>query len=198
MLALLLSAFLAESFQPGVISQSPFVAFSRGERVYKDAPSNFPGLLFISIFRIGVIAMALSMCFCTLNHTPYAAFWVVAGLIVGISLVKMGIHALLDYTFQLSRRFGESHEAYSNLFTVATVLLYPVVLIVLHSHSTVAAVWMVGVMALLFIGAWLFRCMRIYLVSPMAILYLLLYAATLEVMPMMALFYLSEKTIAYL
>ena len=82
MLSLLLFAFLAEVFQPGIVTQSPSVVFSRGDRVYKDSPSNFPGLLFISLFRLGVLSMALCLCFCTLNHVPFSAFWVTAGLIV--------------------------------------------------------------------------------------------------------------------
>ena len=104
MLSLLLFAFLAEVFQPGIVTQSPSVVFSRGDRVYKDSPSNFPGLLFISLFRLGVLSMALCLCFCTLNHVPFLAFWVTAGLIVAVGLVKTGICALLDYTFLLSRR----------------------------------------------------------------------------------------------
>ena len=138
MLSLLLFAFLAEVFQPGIVTQSPSVVFSRGDRVYKDSPSNFPGLLFISLFRLGVLSMALCLCFCTLNHVPFSAFWITAGLIVAVGLVKTGICALLDYTFLLSRRFGAAHEAYSNLITVTTVALYPVLLILLHCHSTIA------------------------------------------------------------
>lgn len=198
MLGLLLCAFLAELFQPGVITQAPSVVFSRGDRVYKESPSNFPGILFISLFRLGVLSMALCMCFCSLNHTPFSAFWATAGIIVGIMMVKMAVNALLDYTFQLSRFFGEGHEAYSSLITITTIILYPILLVIWHFHSTLAAVWALGIMAVIFIGAWLFRCLRSFLLSPASLLYLLIYAATLEVLPMMVLFYLSEKTIAYL
>lgn len=198
MLCLLLFAFLAELFQPGIVTQSLSVVFTRGDRVYKDAPANFPGLLFISLFRLGVLSMALCLCFCTLNHAPFAAFWVVAGLIIVVALVKMGINALLDYTFLLSRRFGAAHEAYSSLITVSTVVLYPVLLVLLHCDNTTAAVWTLALMAALFIGVWAYRCVRTYLVSPAALIYLLLYIATMEVLPLLALFYLSDKMIAFL
>ena len=41
MLSLLLFAFLAEVFQPGIVTQSPSVVFSRGDRVYKDHRRQF-------------------------------------------------------------------------------------------------------------------------------------------------------------
>ena len=58
--------------------------------------------------------------------------------------------------------------------------------------------WTIGIVAVLFLGVWLYRCARTYLVSPAAIIYLLLYIATVEVLPLMALFYLSDKLIAFL
>ena len=74
MLSLLLFAFLAEVFQPGIVTQSPSVVFSRGDRVYKDSPSNFPGLLFISLFRLGVLSMTLCLSLRTASHAPLLAF----------------------------------------------------------------------------------------------------------------------------
>lgn len=142
--------------------------------------------------------MALCLCFCSVNHAPFTAFWAVSGLIIAVNLVKMGINALLDYTFMLSRRFGTGHEAYSNLITMSTIILYPVLLILLHCQNTAATLWTIGILAMLFVGAWLYRCLKTYFISPMAFLYLILYIATMEVLPLMALFYLSEKMIAYL
>ncbi len=198
MLGLLLFAFLAEFFQPGVITQAPSSVFARTDRVYKEAQANFPGQLFITIFRIGVLSMAMCACFCTLNHTPFSAFWAICGLVVVIFLIKTGVNSLLDYTFSLSRRFGKGHEAYSDLITITTVVIYPILLILLHTHSTVASVWTAGIMAVLFIAAWLYRCIRTYLVSPAALLYLIIYTITMEFLPIVLLFYLSEKTIAIL
>ena len=198
MLGLLVVGALAEVCQPGVITQAPSSVFARTDRVYKESPSNFPGQFFISVFRIGVLAMTMCLCFCTVNHAPFSGFWAICGILLVIHLVKMTVNVLLDYTFSLSRRFGNGTEAYRDLITITAAVLYPILLILLHVKSSMVVFCAVGLVALLFLGAWMYRCARTYLVSPSAILYLIAYTATMEVLPMILLFYLSEKTIAIL
>lgn len=196
MLALLFCAVLAEWAQPGVITQCTASLFAHTDRTYKDSPVTFTGQFMITLFRIGIIAMALCLCFCTAGHAPFAAFWVACGCILGILLVKWLCVMLVDYTFSLARRFGTVYEPFSDLFTVGALALYPMVMILLHWGTTIVARWAVGIWALLLIGLWTFRCVRTYLVSLPALLYLLIYIATLEILPMAGLAFLSDKLIS--
>lgn len=198
MLVLLLCAVLAEWFQPGVIMQSPSGLQARKERMYKDAPTNFMGQLLIALFRIGTPAMALCLCFCPPDHVSFVAFSAVCGWIVAVSLVKMVCSALLNYTFSLSRHFGTPYEAYGNITTLAAVILYPVVLVLMHVSNSVVLHWMIGSVMALYLLALAYRTIRTYMVSFVSILYLVFYIATLEVLPMALLIYLSAKTITIL
>ena len=198
MFALLVCAVLAECLQRGIITQAPLSLFSRSERTYKDAPVNFWAQVLITIFRIGTIAMAVNLCCYTGQSFTFASFGVVCGIIVGLLLVKMICHALLDYTFLLSRMFQFAYEHYANIITLAVVILYPVLLVLLRIGNPVAAQWGVGVIAGLFGLMWLYRGGRMFITSPLAIVYFILYFCTLELLPMAALYYLSELTIQIL
>ena len=195
---LLLCAVLAEWFQPGVITQSPSGLQARTERMYKEAPTNFMGQLLIALFRIGTPAMALCLCFCPSDRVSFVAFCAVCGLIVAVLLLKMLCNMLLNYTFSLPSRFGNPFEAYGNIATLGAVILYPVVLVLMHVANPVIAHWLVGSIAVLYLVALAYRAVRNYLVSFVSILYLVFYIATLEVLPMALLIYLSAKTITIL
>ena len=196
MLVLLLCAVFAETFQPGVISQTSSSLLARTDRTYKDSPNTFLGWFFITLFRIGTPAMALCLCFFSPDRASFIAFWAVCGLVLAVVLVKMLLNLLLDYTFSLSRRFGDAYEHYGNIVTMAALVLYPVLLVLMRVANTLVTQWVVGIMAVLFIGMWTYRAARTYTVSLSATLYMLFYIATLEVLPMAVLIYLSAKTIA--
>lgn len=198
MLALLLCAVLAEYYQPGVITQAPTTLFAHADRMYKEAPVNFMGQLLITLFRLGTPSLALCLCFCPSAHAPFSAFWAVCGCLLAVILAKMLCNVLLDYTFMLTRRFGAIYEAYANLATTGALLLYPALLVLLRVSDPLIAQWTVGGLAVLYIGTWTFRTIRTCVTSPGAFIYLILYIATLEVLPMSAFIYLSAQTIMIL
>jgi len=198
MLGLLLCCIFGEWFQPGVLSQAHTSLVVRNDRTYKEAPANFMGQLLIALFRIGTVALTLCLCWAPENRFSFASFWVVCGLIVLMFMVKMLCNSLLDYTFMLSRRFGTPYEHYGNLFTLVALVLYPVLLVLLRFTSPLAARWTLGIVLVLFILIWIYRTFRTYVVSPVAVIYLLIYICTLEIMPFAGLVYLSAKTISVL
>ena len=183
MLLLLLCGILGEWFQPGVISQAHTALVVRNDRIYKEAPVNFMGQLLISLFRIGTLAMALWLCLTPESHYSFAAFWAVSGMMLVLLVVKMLCNWLLDFTFMLTRRFGAPYEHYGNLFTLMALVLYPTLLVLLRFSSPVATRWIVGIIALVCILVWIYRMIRTYITSPMAMVYLLLYICTLEILP---------------
>ncbi|MBO4250144.1 MAG: DUF4271 domain-containing protein [Paludibacteraceae bacterium] len=198
MLGLLLCAVLSEWFQPGVISQSPISLAVRNDRTYKESPVNFMGQFLVSLFRIGTVGMALCLCLSPENDFSFLMFIAVCGLVLAVLLLKMLCNSLLDYTFMLTRQFGAPYEHYGNLFTLVALVLYPIVLVLMHWVTPVAARWCLAVVTGLFVIAWLYRCIRTYITSAIAVLYLMLYMMTLEILPFAGLAYISAKMIVIL
>lgn len=196
MLVLLLCAVLGEIFQPGVISQAHASLLSQNDRTYKDAPVNFQGQLLMTIFRIGTIAMGLYLCLYTGGQSGFGVFAALCGLVIALILVKMLCNNLLDYTFQISRRFMPPYEQYSDITTITTYLLYPALLVMLRVDNLVLNRWLVGIVAALFLLMWLYRLARNYVHSFAGLAYVVLYIATLEILPLGILFYLGLKTIS--
>lgn len=195
---LLLCAVLAEFLQRGIITQSLQSVLTHSNRTYKDAPVNFWAQVLITIFRVCVIALAVYLC-CYIEGTfTFAAFAAICGLLVGLLIVKMLCHWILDYTFRFSHMFESAYEPYANIVTLASVVLYPIILILLRIDSAAVARWSVGAVAVLFLLIWFYRGGRIFIQSPVGIFYFALYLCTLEFLPMMALYYLSDITIQHL
>ena len=195
MLGLMVCCILSEFFQPGIISQATASLRARTNRMYKDAPVHFFGQICINLFRFGTIAMLLCLCFYTQGQFSFLSYLAINALLVAVMVVKMIGNVVLDYTFSLSRRFGGAYEHYANIATLICLLIWPAVLILMHFGTPVACCWTLGVAAFLFIALWVYRSAAQYITSPVALLYMLLYWCTLELLPMAALIYLSEITI---
>ena len=194
-LALLVCAVLSEFMQPGIITQAHSSLLAQTDRTYKESPMNLWGQVFITLFRLGTIALAIYMSLYSGGTFGFGSFALIGGLTVGVLLVKMAGTAMVDYTFQISRRFMPSYNQYSDITTIAVCLLYPGLLIVMRIGDTTAIKWLIAGIAALFILLITYRFMRNYMVSLRAVLYVILYVMTLEVLPMGALFYLSSITI---
>lgn len=198
LLGLFICAFLSEFFQPGVITQASESLRFRIGRTYKDSPVTFAGQTLITLFRLGTLALALCLFFSPAGHFSFAAYMAVNGIILALLLVKMFWNVLIDYTFQLSRHYGPAYEHYSNIATLVCVILWPVVLVLCHVSNPAVIRWSLGIIAALFFAILLYRGVAHYLRSPMALVYLVLYACTLELLPATALIYTSEKLISTL
>lgn len=198
MFALLVCAVLAEFMQPGVITQAHTSLFARTDRTYKDAPANFLGQLFIALFRVGTLSMALTMCLYTDGHCSFAGYSAVCGIVVIVLLLKMLCNVLIDFTFLISRPDTTPYEHYANIATLATVILYLASIALMRYGTIRAAMWVFWSITLLFILMWTYRSWRLFVASPQAIVYLLIYIGTMEVLPLAGIYYLSEKTISLL
>lgn len=195
MLGILLCGVLGELFQPGVISQTKDSFRVQGDRVYKESPNNFMGQLMISLFRLGTISMAVYLC-TEASVFSFTGFWVIFGMAFAVVLVKMVCNLCVDYAFSLSRRFGDAYEHYGNIVTMATLVLYPVLLVLMRFGTPLTNRWIIGSIGILFMGIWMYRFFRQFVISLRAVLYLLVYACTLEVLPWVTLYILSDQTIS--
>jgi len=198
MLALLLCAVLGEMFQPGVISQAHASLLAQNDRTYKNAPTNFQGQLMMTIFRIGTMAMGLYLCLYTGGNAGFGVYAALCGLVIAMIVVKMLCNNLLDYTFQISRRFMPPYEQYGDITTIVAYILYPALLVMLRVDDLLVNRWLVGSVIALFLLMWLYRLARNYVQSFAALAYVVLYIGTLEILPLGFLFYLGSKTISIL
>lgn len=192
MMALFVCAIYAEFMQPGVITQAHSSLMAQNERTYKSAPTNFFGQTLITLFRIGTLALGICACLCTAEHGSFTVFAAVCGLTIAVLIGKMICNGIVDYTFQISRRFMPAYEQYSDISTLACCLLFPGLMVVLRLGNPTIGYWVLGTVTALFVLMWTYRVVRNYLRNPMAILYIVLYIATLEVLPLGILFYLSS------
>ena len=195
MLALMGCAVFAEWYQPGVILQSPSSFFARTDRTYRESPANFMGQLLITLFRLGTIAMMLFLCVCPKNSASMAAYGLILAGVIAVILVKMLMAVAVDYVFLLTRRYGAAYEPYGDLVTMSALLLYPAALILIRFGTPQAAQWVAAITAVLFLILWIYRAWRTYVSSLMASVYLMMYIATMEILPLAGLVYLSEKII---
>jgi hypothetical protein len=194
-LALLVCAILGEFMQPGIISQAHSSLLAQTDRTYKDSPINFWGQIFITLFRLGTVALALYISLYADRPFGFGLFAGVCGLTVAVVLVKLVCTALVDYTFQISRRFTPSYSQYNDITTLAVCLLYPGMLIAMRIGNSDAVRWLLAAVAALFILMVTYRLMRNYMQSLRAVVYIVIYVATLEVLPIGALIYLSSKMV---
>lgn len=196
MLGLMLCAVLAEVAQPGIITQVPTVLFSRTDRMYKDSPDNVMGQLFITLFRIGVTALLLELCFYNGRDFPFLPYVYLTAWILVLILVKMICNVVIDYTFQFTRHYASPYEQYGAIATAMSLLIYPCLLVALRIGSATVARWIVGVGAIGFLGLILFRWCRTFLHSASSMLYIILYILTMEVLPIAALLLYSGSILS--
>ena len=182
--------------QPGIITQAHSTLTAHTDRTYKEAPVNLQGQILVGLFRLGTLALAVSLCISTGSTFTFGMFAIVCGWVVAMLLVKTLINALLDYTFMLSHLFPQANSQYRDIATLASCILYPGVLVALRIGSTGVNWWIFGIIATLFLLMCTYRMALHFIHSFAALLYVVVYICTLEVLPIGALLYLSSKTIA--
>jgi len=198
MLVILLCGILAELFQPGVVTQAKNSLSAQTDRVYKESPTNFMGQLLISLFRLGVVTMAVYLSCAGTGDFSITGFWVIFGIVLAVFVVKMLCNICVDYTFHLSRHYGDAYEHYGNIFTLVTTVLYPAMLVLLRYGTQEANRWVLGSLGALFSLLWIYRAFRQYVSSFRALGYLLLHFFTIEILSWGLIYMISNQTISHI
>lgn len=196
LLVLLLCAILGEYMQPGIITQAYTTLTAHSDRTYKEAPVNLQGQILVGLFRIGTIALAVSLCIATGSTFTFSMFAIVCGWVVAILLVKLLVNTILDYTFMFSHRFPQAYSQHRDIATLTSCILYPGVLLVLRIDNLTVNWWVFGITAGLFILMCAYRMALHFIQSLTALVYVVVYICTVEILPIGALLYLSSITIA--
>ncbi len=195
---LFLCGILGEWFQPGVISQAVGSLVARNDRMYKESPTTIQGQLFISLFRIGTLGLAIYLCAYRGGVFSFGIYMAICGIVFLMLLFKMLCNVLLEYTFQLPAHSVAAYEHYGNIASLASAVLFVAVLVLLKLCDRSVSIWVAGIVSLLFVLIWTYRSWRLFVHTPRAVLYLLIYISTLEVLPLVILYYLSDKLITIL
>ena len=195
MLAMLICMVLAEVCQPGVVKSAPAAILAPAERTYKESPNNFLGQFFSAVYQIGLAAMAIYVIIP--SNVPFlmGKWLILCGIVLAVLLVKMLLNVLLDYAFEFSKHFASPYEQYSSVATTVCMLLYPSLLLLFRLGSTVAATWVIGVIVTAFVLLVSFRLMRTYLISFPSMIFILLYIATMEIIPVAATITIASQII---
>ena len=156
------------------------------------------GQLMITLFRIGCLSMALYIAIWQGGTFSSRGFFVIEAIVLGVLIFKMLCYVFLKYVLSISSQFSIATEHYSNLFTLSMVLLYPLLLFIYYIGSSMVCLYVLCALAALFLLVWLIKGARLFVISPMGIVYFLLYICTLEVLPILGIYYLSAKTVLYL
>lgn len=186
MLLLAGCAVLSEVFQPGVMTATTAVVFSRSERMYKQTPDNFPGQLTATLFRFGTIALMLVLVVKDRFGTALEGlmlYGIAVGLLMAVAVTKMLCNQIVDYTFGLKYRAMGVTLHYANIVTMLCLGLYPVLLVLPLIGNITMSRWVAVGFAGLFIGLITYRLAQIYMTGAKAIVYILIYVLTLEVLP---------------
>ncbi len=210
MLLLAVFAVLAELMQPGVLTGSFALVFSKVERTYHDPHRNAVGQLCINAFRMGTFAMALYL-FCYVGGTLplgrgqvqfvsegeflFSKYLLVLLIVFGVDTVKYLLTLWVNYTFQISQRFTLISMHYDSLWTVINTTFYLLLLVLLPvDNPTIIfwGFWILCAVALLLIGA---KWLRVFYSGLPSLLYLLLYLLTLEALPILAMIVCAEKAV---
>ncbi len=187
MLALLVCGVLSIAGQPGFLLVAFRGVFTKMERTYSDAGRSWMNVIGCTIFRVGVLAMALYVFFFESGDFVMWRYWVLVLLILGLELLRWGCSMAVTYVFGLRQGLDESRAYYDNLWLVSSVILYPVTLLMINWGIGTGGWIAMCSLFLFFLITLTVRLFRVYVVKWTSVIYILLYVVTLEVLPIIGL-----------
>lgn len=192
LLLLLALAGLANVLQPGVVVSGFSTIVTKPERQYTDIQRTVLGQICLHLFQIGTLAMAYYLfCYRSGDFTilRYGVILLLVALVYGLKVLVM---LLVGYTFQLQKRCASIMVHYGNLLCVFCCALYPLLLLMYSGGTTM---WLqvldVGIVTA-YVLLVVFKYCRAYLQSPMALVYILLFVLTVDVLPILGVYYGTE------
>lgn len=189
---MLLLGGMANVLQPDSVVGSFATILTKPERQYTDTQRTVLGQICIHLFQIGTLGMAYYLfCFRSGDFTlaRYGVILLMVAMIYGLKLLIM---LLVSYTFQLQKRCASITVHYENLLCVFCCALYPLLLVMQSGGTTVMLRTLVIILAGAYVLLLAFKYCRAYLQSPMALINILLFTLTLDVLPLLVGYYGTE------
>lgn len=165
--------------------------FSRSERLYLD--SSWQGKILAWLFRCGVIAMAIYlMQVRELGGCLMGDYCVALGLIGGMMLVQYGLEKLVCVVFLSAKQSDLIFEQRSCICNAVALVLWLCVLVMQWVDNVMIMNSMCYTLATVYVGLLLVKSVQLLYRNILSIFYILLYIISLEVVPLVATYFLIK------
>ena len=165
--------------------------FSRSERLYLD--SSWQEKILAWLFRCGVIAMAIYlMQVRELGGCLMGDYCVALGLIGGMMLVQYGLEKLVCVVFLSAKQSDLIFEQRSCICNAVALVLWLCVLVMQWVDNVMIMNSMCYTLATVYVGLLLVKSVQLLYRNILSIFYILLYIISLEVVPLVATYFLIK------
>lgn len=162
--------------------------FSKSERTYNDASLDRQTNVLMSMFRVGTLALTVYLCLFQEGKFSLLIYLAICGCILLFSGLKWLMVMLTSYVFFLQVRLDVTRNNYNSIWLLITLLMYPLTIIMVDFGFTTTCRVLMWVLLGLYILLAILKTCRMFLTSPMSVLYITIYILTLEVLPLAALY----------
>ncbi len=195
MFALLVCIVMAEALQPETIRTSFRTTFSRMQRMYGDSAVNFWGLVALTLFRLCVVALTLYLFCYTQGEFSILTYGTIILVVIAFVAVKSLFAWIITYVFDLKPNTNLYMPQYSNLWTAACVVLYPILLLMINFGEQTIMKWIIVGIAALFCAGVIVKLLQHYFNGISSLGYILLYTLTLEIIPAVAMVWTVKQLV---
>lgn len=166
--------------------------FSRSQRTYVDA--SWQSAVLEWLYRMGVIALAVYLC--VFGNAPCSILdylWVLC-MMAGVLLMQYGIARLVGVVFLGARQMEGAFEYRAYICNVVSALLWPLLLVArLCGSQTALVVCVIALSLLALLLIW--KGLQMFCKNLRSIFYILLYVATIEVLPLIVGVYVIKQVL---
>ena len=115
---------------------------------------------------------------------------VLLGIVAGIDIFRLIAAMLVTYTFRLTRMVGFAYIRYFSLRSLYTIILLIPILLLYNTQMAETMMWMIIVLTGIFYLLLAIQWSKLFCSSPLDILFVIIYIATVEILPTALLYYL--------
>lgn len=177
LICLCLSWYRQPQWMAGIFT-APFHA---SDRSYGETAIDLPGMVLLGLYAIGTVSITLAMI-----HPELPYWWVLLATILFIAL-KVGLTALVNWTFRLDKVFGISYYQYAQIWVLFLIVLFPTTLLLIH-HGLTRPVEIIGLVVLALMMIILnIKAYQVFFKNLLSVLYITIYIVSMELVPILLL-----------
>ncbi len=199
MFMLLIILALSETLQRGMMLTAfrNLSATKERSNLFNIAQTNTFGKWLLYAYKIGIFSMFLLALLFREGTFTIRYFWLLAACVLALFVFKYLISRLLAYVFFTPQIFRTALYHYTNLTTCCAILLYPIVLLMLFMPQIgqIPLLLLAATLLLFFTITLLIKIFHLFFHQILAGLYIFLYLCSLEVIPLLGLYYIGDYII---
>lgn len=196
LLSLMVCLILISQRQTGIIRSTIHGLFTAAERTYNDG-FDLVQYVLMMYYRIATPTIALYILFSNRGDTGVRLWLWIMFLWVAADCVKWICAKVVQYTFELDKGFPFALRSYNEIWLVANTILLPVAVIMMHWGVSLWTQILLIITLFITWGLMLIKAFRLFVNKPIAIVYVLMYFVTCEIIPMVAIYEIVWRIIRY-